>query len=587
MAFCLTKEKAEKFKRAIKSGKLDVHKLSDPVLSSEARRNMIKDAVGLSDEVAREVNALFESKLLLKYQATGIKNWIKKTSGMTESAKRDFVSRVNRLEKALTPGEGKTFVKDFVYSRLGIDATEEEAKKVFELTKDLDKLEQGTMAKGLSKTGQQQADIAYGEALMDLEEYTDKLRPKGFKIGSLAFNIANLPQSVMTSLDMSAPRQLWGLMSTGAFWKNTPKMVSNWFSAKSARTTMAEIMGSKYYKISQAPSRNKLVITSELDKMARKEDDVMSEFADKLPILKQSSRSFRGMINATRLSRFKTMYDSAKKAGEVVDPRTPDGKQTIEDINRRINIFSARGSLGKGDKYQNASPILNMLFWSVRKISADINMLDPRLYLTGSKTARRASLRALIGSLAITAGMLATADLAGAEVEYDPRSSDFGKIKIGKHRIDVTGGKGALVRIITRLGAQAIGKKDIKATKTGKVFKGGDFYSPKALLSRFSKNKLAPMAGMVADLMAKPELLEGKDFLGRDLDLKKLTVENVGKELAGVARTKDQTTEWTAEKLRPMIISTIFDMAFSGERADVIALLTLFEIFGYGVQTYD
>jgi len=209
------------------------------------------------------------------------------------------------------------------------------------------------------------------------------------------------------------------------------------------------------------------------------------------------------------------------------------------------------------------------------------------LYLTGSKTARRASFRALIGSLALTAGILVTADAMGADVEYDPRSSDFGKIKIGKHRIDVTGGKGTLIRLIVRLGAQMIGKKDIKATKTGKVFKGGDFYSPKNLLLRFGKNKLAPMAGAIADLMSKPELLEGKDFLGRDLDLKKLTAENVGKELIGVGRIKDQTTEWTAEKLRPMIISTIIGMAFSGERADVIALLTLFEIFGYGVQTYD
>jgi len=29
------------------------------------------------------------------------------------------------------------------------------------------------------------------------------------------------------------------------------------------------------------------------------------------------------------------------------------------------------------------------------------------------------------------------------------------------------------------------------------------------------------------------------------------------------------------------------DMAHSGDEKDIISILTLFEIFGYGVQTYD
>ena len=149
------------------------------------------------------------------------------------------------------------------------------------------------------------------------------------------------------------------------------------------------------------------------------------------------------------------------------------------------------------------------------------------------------------------------------------------------------GDKAALIRLIVRLSAQALGKDSIKSTKTGKVFKAGEFHSPKALLGRFTKNKLAPMAGLIADLLADPDLFEGKDFLGRKIDLKELTLENLGKEYIGKERDKEQVAEWTAEKLRPMIISTIMDMAFSGEQKGLIAVLTLFEIFGYGVQTYD
>ena len=581
--WCLPQKYADEFLEKLRKGEIDPAKLAE--MTSAERRAFFSKIVG--EENAKNVNALFESKLLLKNQKAGMVRWAKKIGGMTEPAKRDIISRINKMDKFLNTKEEQMFLEDLASQKLGISVTQKEAQKIFDMTSKIKSLEKMVTAKGLSKKEMYDREVNYGNELIDFAEYMDGLRPKEFKIGSFALNVANLPQSVMTSLDMSAPRQLWGLMSTGSFWKNTPKLVTNWFSAKSARNDMAGVMGSPYYKISQAPSKNKLIITSEMDKMARKEDDVMSAFVDKIPILKQSSRSFRGMINATRMSRFKTVYDKAKKRGENVDPKTEEGKQTIEDINRRINIFSARGSLGKGDKYQIASPFLNVLFWSVRKMSADILMLNPMLYLRGSKTARNMAFRALIGSTAWTAGILVMADQLGYDVELDPRSADFGKIKIGDERVDVTAGKAPLIRLLVRLGYQAAGKKSIKSTTTGRVFKAGEFHSPKTLLLRYGKNKLAPMAGAVGDLLSDPDLFEGKDFIGRKIDLKKLTLENLGKEYAGIERTKDQTAEWVAEKLRPMIISTIMDMAHSGDEKDIISILTLFEIFGYGVQTYD
>ena len=63
MAYCLIPSLAEKFKLAMKSGEIHPDKLS--IMSSKERQALFKKFVG---EDAPNVNALFESKLLLKNQ---------------------------------------------------------------------------------------------------------------------------------------------------------------------------------------------------------------------------------------------------------------------------------------------------------------------------------------------------------------------------------------------------------------------------------------------------------------------------------------------------------------------------------------
>ena len=45
----------------------------------------------------------------------------------------------------------------------------------------------------------------------------------------------------------------------------------------------------------------------------------------------------------------------------------------------------------------------------------------------------------------------ASLPILGASVEYDPRSSDFGKIKIGNTRIDILSGLGQATVLLSRL----------------------------------------------------------------------------------------------------------------------------------------
>src|SRR3989304_6127179 len=128
MAFVLTKDQTLKFKQALKSGEIDPFKLAD--MSSEQRRGYFEKVI--SAENAKQVNSLFESKLLLKNQQAGMITWAKKVAGISPQVKRDLISRIEKMDSVLDP-EG-VFLEDLASTRLGIDVTQNEAKTISDLS---------------------------------------------------------------------------------------------------------------------------------------------------------------------------------------------------------------------------------------------------------------------------------------------------------------------------------------------------------------------------------------------------------------------------------------------------------------------
>ena len=96
------------------------------------------------------------------------------------------------------------------------------------------------------------------------------------------------------------------------------------------------------------------------------------------------------------------------------------------------------------------------------------------------------------------------------DVEADPRSADFMKIRIGRTRIDVWGGLQQYVVLYGRmLPTVANGEwgPRIKSTTTGEVRPT----DPVEGIARFARGKAAPAAGRVL------ELWTGTDFKGADI----------------------------------------------------------------------
>jgi hypothetical protein len=133
-----------------------------------------------------------------------------------------------------------------------------------------------------------------------------------------------------------------------------------------------------------------------------------------------------------------------------------------------------------------------------------LNPLNLQKRTFAQKQAAKNLIKVAVGSA--TALKLAEAATNG-KVETDPRSSDFGKIKIGSTRFDLTGGMAGL----TTLGSRFL-TDSTKSSNTGEVKKlnTGDFGSQTTwdVLLSFAENKLSPSFGAFVDWK------KGEDFNG-------------------------------------------------------------------------
>ena len=80
MSFCLPFNEAKKIKEAIKSGYLNPDKLNS--ITSQERRTFLESIVG--KDYAKDVNLLFEKKLLLKNQERAMYDWARDITGLSK-----------------------------------------------------------------------------------------------------------------------------------------------------------------------------------------------------------------------------------------------------------------------------------------------------------------------------------------------------------------------------------------------------------------------------------------------------------------------------------------------------------------------
>lgn len=519
--FCLPNSAVNKFTDALRSGKIDPYKLNQ--MTSEERHKLFEDIVGKAG--AKQVNSEFETKMLLKNQKYAYTNWAKSVAGIKEPARRDLVAKIARLDHALSPDEEHGFLKDLASTKLGANVTEDEARTIVKLSKATQEAEAATRStiEQASKKGWEptQADLNYGRARYDLEKYVGDLKgsPRRLHIADFKSHplqatkklpkaVADVSKSIGASLDDSfALRQ-----GSKAFWTDFPRWQKEFRAsfgnlvkgAKNADAAEREINA----RIMADPHYDQAVKDGLAVRNVKSIDDVFPTSAPgRVPgigrAFNASEVAYSAFADNLRMGIYKNQLKLADDLGEGLSP------EVRKNIAREVNSLTGRGSFGKREAIANDA---NIAFYSLRFLKSNIDtlLLHPAGIGVGGigSQAQKTAAKNLLKIIGGTAAVLGTANaLKPGSVEWDPRSSDFGKIKIGDTRFEVTGGLDSLVTLASRLVPTSgpAGRHPYTKSSTSKALtqeNTGKFGSQSTLdtLMNFIENKTSPVGGVAIDV---------------------------------------------------------------------------------------
>lgn len=279
-------------------------------------------------------------------------------------------------------------------------------------------------------------------------------------------------------------------------------------------------------------------------KLTGREEMISSNVMEKVPlygrfVVKPSQRHMTSFLNLMRASVFDGYLELFPNATRMELARWGNS----------INVLGGRGTIGR---YGGATQ------WVAFAPRFAVSRIEtPYLIFRHWKEPRvRKQLAKVYARTAILGGsLLAMAKLAGFDVGLSFRDPDFGKIIIGKTRIDIWGGVQQPVRLVARIGLAGLDRVGV----TGKDMADSEKQlDPVELVGRFAAFKLAPWI-----------------TIGRELLTEKSAV--------GEPRTPSETG---IRSVVPLVYEDILDAyRLEGkERAAVVGgLVTL----GVGVSTYE
>lgn len=545
---CIPKSEMEKLKTAFRAGDISIEKLYD---MTDVERNTLFSNY-LSKDFAHLVNSNFE-KAILSNQKDAFNKFVEKTFTPKQKDLRSaFVKRLEKIDKIMNQKEVDDFLGDLANTKLGMqDISEAEIETLLKMKKTFEELESQIPENALDNSTE---SMAYGYAKHYFNKYVGKLKERTTPLsakeiaihklthpGEIFYDIANITKSALSTLDNSffgrqAIKELFTPFSGGTArwakgfirsWRDIGKQLfasaekkgwkGIWSKPNDALmdSIHAQIIGSKNARNGKyAAARNGYGLG------VLGEEAYPSTIIERVPgigrFFKASQVAFDGGALRMRKNLADSLIARAERNGiDVMDKTEASG------LGELVGSMTGRGELGKVGVVAKE---INAVLFSVKFLKSNWDTLvSPitlgKALLEGDKAAIFAKKQAafnlmqIVGSIA-TIGIIADTLWPGS-FESNPKSSNFGKLKIDGHYIDITGGMGAFIilaaRIITGESISSTGKKK-------KIYEGkfGD-ETGLDLVENFFENKASPIAGMARDL------LKGRDFQGR-----KPTPETIG-----------------------------------------------------------
>lgn len=388
-----------------------------------------------------------------------------------------------------------------------------------------------------------------------------------------ASEVLTLPRAVKSSMDVSAVLRQGGVLGAG-----NPKL-----AARAIKTMFESLASEKGFEKGQAEielrenSKNgyydiaKLFLAEVGDvKLSTKEEAFISELADKIPGVRASNRAYVGYLNRLRADAFDSLVDSLHGGGLLRKKGTATPAE-LKAIANYVNISTGRGDLGS---YAQAAQTLAQLLFSPRLLASRFQLIAGQPLWGGTGRTRMLIAKEYAKSLAALGVMLGLGALAGASMEWDPRSSDFGKMRFGNTRVDLMAGLSQVTVLAARLFSGT------KKTLRGDIVPIRDSYRLDAdrkrgfgdddasdVMKNFLRSKLAPIPASLTDV------LSGENVVGNRVVPMEMT------EKFPFIRGA------VPELFVPLSFGDIFKvMKENGVPAG--SALTLLSLFGAGVQVY-
>lgn len=541
MAWCLIKSEADKFKKALKSGEIDPQKLS--VMTSSERHSFLAKFVG--EENATNVNGLFESKLLLKNQKAGMISWAKNVAGISPKVQRDIISKIERLEKVLDPASEEAFLEDLAATRLGLDVSYEEAKQISDFSKKVVEAKKNYGVDAVAKMSQKdglammkdpaknKVRLEYGDAVIALDNYVTDLKMKAGRVTLAEFKsnpIGTTLKGVKTTIDLSKSMKasyddsailnqgfpilanyqtapIWAKNALGTFVNmvRTFKGKPVWDKVRADVVSRPNYLNGLYKKNDLAVNvieeafptsiPEKMVTVGEKNKLTKIAATPIRLFGKGY---KATEVAFNAFQMRNRVDVFDLFASIAEKQGRNLSPAAGE----IEGLGKLVNALTSRGRMGPLEPVAN---IVNAPFFSLRKQAAAVESLF--FYQVGKQSGftRKMGAIAAIQQIALIVGILGVAKLLKKDsVETDTTSSDFGKIRIGSTRFDVTQGRAAYLVLASR-----IIQSKMKSSTSGKEteLNTGKYSAINStdLIGDFTQNKFSPFLNELIYIMNRQD----------------------------------------------------------------------------------
>jgi hypothetical protein len=374
---------------------------------------------------------------------------------------------------------------------------------------------------------------------------------KGQIVWKYVVDTLSAMRSLKTGLDFSAAgRQGISYIGTKE-WRQAFRNMFRYAKDPVAFDSLeVQMMRSKYSE--QAMKyKSELGLTMLGEKLTQREEQFGAKLVEKIPFLRGSERAYVGFLNELRFNRFTNIVKNLDEAGTDILSNT----KTLRELAQVIGSATGRGQLPRGV----SAPLSTVLF-SPRWLKSRFDILLNPITKTGP--ARVEAAKSLGRVLGVTVSIAGLAKASGMDVEFDPRSSDFLKVKVGNTRFDFSGGLAPIITLLSRLGT--LSTKSSSTDKVNSLTSGAyGAQSGMDVLVNFFTNRTSPVAGVVRDI------LRGRDFEGNDV---KLDDPDFIKYLAH-------------QLLTPLLVSDVWD-AFQDSSDGMAGILSIpASLFGVGVST--